>query len=245
MRELLGGKGANVAEMTRVSAPSGARRVHDHDRGVRRLHARRPRRARRAGRGGRRALARLEERGRQRLGDTEDPLLVSVRSGARESMPGMMDTVLNLGLNDALGRGPRRAHRQRALRVGRLRRFVQMFGNVVPRHAGRAVEEAIRRARRRGREARHGARRGRPARAGDGFRAIYEPPARTSRRTPGATAPGDPRRVRLLAGRARRRPTGASTTSPTKGHGCQRAADGVRQQGRRRRARAWRSRATR
>ena len=55
MRVLLGGKGANIAEMTRVlGAGAGARRVHDHDRGLRRLHARRPRRARRAGRAGRR-----------------------------------------------------------------------------------------------------------------------------------------------------------------------------------------------
>src|SRR5215467_8537333 len=100
MRELLGGKGANVAEMTRIL---GADRVP-------------------AGftitteacvaymRGGAfpdgldeqvdEALHALEKRAGRTLGDAHDPLLVSVRSGARESMPGMLDTVLNLGMND-------------------------------------------------------------------------------------------------------------------------------------------------
>ncbi len=66
------------------------------------------------------ALDRLEAQAGRRLGDPADPLLVSVRSGARESMPGMLDTVLNLGLNDAYGGGPRAADRERALRVGLL-----------------------------------------------------------------------------------------------------------------------------
>src|SRR5215216_5603054 len=101
MRELLGGKGANVAEMTRVL---GADRVPagftitteacvaymESDRsfpeGLDEQIAE--------------ALERLEEQAQKTLGDPDDPLLVSVRSGARESMPGMLDTVLNLGLND-------------------------------------------------------------------------------------------------------------------------------------------------
>src|SRR5918997_3505179 len=95
MRELLGGKGANVAEMTRVL---GAERVpagftltteaciaYMRDGGL-------------PDYGG--ALSRLEEKVGRRLGQPDDPLLVSVRSGARESMPGMLDTVLNLALTD-------------------------------------------------------------------------------------------------------------------------------------------------
>src|SRR3954469_24339520 len=101
MRDLLGGKGANVAEMTRVL---GAERVPagftitteacvaymqgdgDFPDGLQDQVAE--------------ALAKLEEQAGKKLGDPEDPLLVSVRSGARESMPGMLDTVLNLGLDD-------------------------------------------------------------------------------------------------------------------------------------------------
>src|SRR5215211_6522853 len=99
MRDLLGGKGANVAEMTRVL---GAERVP-------------------AGftitteacaaymKAGRSEPEGLEEHAGKTLGDPEDPLLVSVRSGARESMPGMLDTVLNLGLNDESVAGLARA----------------------------------------------------------------------------------------------------------------------------------------
>src|SRR5687767_12276966 len=101
MRDLLGGKGANVAEMTRVlgadKVPAGftitteacvAYMESDGDLpdGLSDQVAE--------------AVGRLEEHAGKKLGDDEDPLLVSVRSGARESMPGMLDTVLNLGLND-------------------------------------------------------------------------------------------------------------------------------------------------
>src|SRR3712207_4565352 len=100
MRDLLGGKGANVAEMTRVLGPERVPagftitteacvaylREGSEPQGMEEQVAE--------------ALARLEERAGKRLGDDADPLLVSVRSGARESMPGMLDTVLNLGLND-------------------------------------------------------------------------------------------------------------------------------------------------
>src|SRR4051812_18518909 len=101
MRELLGGKGANVAEMTRGLGPergpagftitteacvSYMQAGQEEPEGMAEEVAA--------------ALDRLQERAGKRLGDSEDPLLVSVRSGARESMPGMLDTVLNLGLND-------------------------------------------------------------------------------------------------------------------------------------------------
>ena len=99
-RELLGGKGANLAEMTRVLGPDRVpagftitteacvayMRGGVEPEGLDEQVAE--------------ALARLEEHVGKRLGDPDDPLLVSVRSGARESMPGMLDTVLNLGLNE-------------------------------------------------------------------------------------------------------------------------------------------------
>jgi pyruvate,orthophosphate dikinase len=100
MRELLGGKGANVAEMTRVLGPE---RVPTGFTITTEACVAYMRDGRREPDGLAEevadALAELEERAGKRLGDAEDPLLVSVRSGARESMPGMMDTVLNLGLN--------------------------------------------------------------------------------------------------------------------------------------------------
>jgi len=85
------------------------------------------------------ALGRLEERAGKRLGDPDDPLLVSVRSGARESMPGMLDTVLNLGLNDesVVGLGGDR------FAWDSYRRFVQMFGNVCLGIPGDRFEELI------------------------------------------------------------------------------------------------------
>jgi pyruvate, orthophosphate dikinase len=140
MRELLGGKGANVAEMTRVlgadrvpagftitteacvaymqagrSFPDGLDEQVDE------------------------ALDRLEEKAGKSLGDPDDPLLVSVRSGARESMPGMMDTVLNLGLNDesVAGLGDDR------FAWDSYRRFVQMFGNVCRGIPGERYEDLI------------------------------------------------------------------------------------------------------
>jgi pyruvate,orthophosphate dikinase len=91
MRDLLGGKGANLAEMTRVLGPElvPAGFTITTEACVAYMGA-----------GGRQPEARLEERAGRRLGDRDDSLLLSVRSGARDSMPGMMDTVLNLGLDD-------------------------------------------------------------------------------------------------------------------------------------------------
>ena len=143
MRELLGGKGANVAEMTRIlgsdRVPAGftitteasVRYMRD---GVEPegLDAQVDQ-----------ALARLEERAGKRLGDPDDPLLVSVRSGARESMPGMLDTVLNLGLNNASVQGLTRATGNPRFAWDSYRRFVQMFGNVVRGVPGERIEEEI------------------------------------------------------------------------------------------------------
>src|ERR687885_1281014 len=144
MRELLGGKGANVAEMTRVL---GADRVpagftitteacvaymkagqHEPD-GMDEQVAE--------------ALERLQEHAGKRLGDDEDPLLVSVRSGARESMPGMLDTVLNLGINDTSVQGLARATGNERFAWDSYRRFVQMFGNVTRGIDGEKFEDVI------------------------------------------------------------------------------------------------------
>ena len=144
MRELLGGKGANVAEMTRVL---GAERVPagftiTTEACVAYLRA-----------GGEEpsgleeqvdsALERLQQRAGKSLGDPADPLLVSVRSGARESMPGMMDTVLNLGLNDEAVEGLASATGNERFAWDSYRRFVQMFGNVCRGVPGDEIEEAI------------------------------------------------------------------------------------------------------
>ena len=88
-------------------------------------------------------LGELEEATGKRLGDSGDPLLVSVRSGAAASMPGMMDTVLNLGLNDTAVEGlAQRTGDQRFARDS-YRRFIQMFGDIVLKVDHEKFEEAI------------------------------------------------------------------------------------------------------
>ena len=77
------------------------------------------------------ALKELEEKTGKRLGDVENPLLVSVRSGAKFSMPGMMDTILNLGLNDHTLEGVIAQTQNERFAWDSYRRFVQMYGNVV------------------------------------------------------------------------------------------------------------------
>src|SRR6202000_2937232 len=89
------------------------------------------------------ALERLEQRSGKRLGDGDDPLLVSVRSGARESMPGMLDTVLNLGLNDESVIGLATRSGDERFAWDSYRRFVQMYGNVVLGIEGRRFEDLI------------------------------------------------------------------------------------------------------
>jgi pyruvate,orthophosphate dikinase len=130
MRNLLGGKGANLAEMATIGLPvppgftittelctafynNGSRYPDDLDGQVRE------------------ALTRVEEAVGLKFGDAEKPLLVSVRSGARVSMPGMMDTVLNLGLNDETVRGLVAASGDERFAWDSYRRFIQMFGSVV------------------------------------------------------------------------------------------------------------------
>ena len=113
---LLGGKGANLAEMTNLGlpVPPGFTITTDACKAYMSGDDTLPPGLMDEVAG---ALKALEEKMGKRLGDDIDPLLVSVRSGAPFSMPGMMDTVLNLGLNDVVGAGPRQADGQRAVRV--------------------------------------------------------------------------------------------------------------------------------
>ena len=148
MRDLLGGKGANVAEMTRVLGKDGVppgftvtteacvaymREGHEPD-GLEEQVAD--------------AMKRLEETAGKRFGDDEDPLLVSVRSGARESMPGMLDTILNVGLNDTAVVGLATATDNERFAWDSYRRLVQMFGNVASGVSGEKFEDAIAQAKR-------------------------------------------------------------------------------------------------
>ena len=129
MRNLLGGKGANLAEMASLDIPvppgfTITTRVcvdylkkNELPEGL--------------WEGVKEQMARLEGAMETRFGGDENPLLVSVRSGARDSMPGMMDTVLNLGMNDATVAALERKSGNRRFAYDSYRRFINMFGNVV------------------------------------------------------------------------------------------------------------------
>src|ERR1700689_3458738 len=144
MRDLLGGKGANVAEMTRVlgaeRVPAGFTITTEACVAYMRSEGGFPDGLDDQIAG---ALDRLEAQARRRLGNAADPLLVSVRSGARESMPGMLDTVLNLGLNDESVLGLAKATENDRFAWDSYRRFVQMFGNVSRGIPGERFEDAI------------------------------------------------------------------------------------------------------
>ena len=89
------------------------------------------------------ALEHIEHKSGRKLGDAANPLLVSVRSGARESMPGMMDTVLNLGLNDATVAGLAQQTNNERFAWDAYRRFVQMFGRIVLNVSGDKLDHAF------------------------------------------------------------------------------------------------------
>lgn len=130
MRNLLGGKGANLAEMTNIGLPvprgftvttEACTSYYDHDRKLtdeilsqidEKIHE-------------------LEKITGKTLGDKKNPLLVSVRSGARASMPGMMDTILNLGMNDEVAEGFSEVTNNKRFVYDSYRRFIQMFADVV------------------------------------------------------------------------------------------------------------------
>ena len=130
MKDLLGGKGAGLAEMTNAGLPVPPGFTISTD--VCKIYYE----SERAPDGAveaqvKSALARLEKVTDQKLGDADKPLLVSVRSGAKFSMPGMMDTILNLGLNPTTVEAMARRTENPRFAWDSYRRFIQMFGNVV------------------------------------------------------------------------------------------------------------------
>ncbi|MFR1434303.1 MAG: pyruvate, phosphate dikinase [Acutalibacteraceae bacterium] len=142
MRELLGGKGANLAEMTNLGMPvpygftvsteactqyyEDGRKISDEIQ--QQIYA---------------GLAELETQAGKKFGDPVNPLLVSVRSGARASMPGMMDTILNLGLNDVVVEGLAKKTGNPRFAYDSYRRFVQMFSDVVMELSKKDFEKII------------------------------------------------------------------------------------------------------
>ncbi len=142
MKGLLGGKGANLAEMTNMGLPV----PHGFTITTEACLAYLERNALPPGLDGEveEHLTRLEQTMGKRLGDPDDPLLVSVRSGAKFSMPGMMDTVLNLGLNeDSLKGLARQTGGDLRFANDAYRRFIQMFGKIVMDVPGDAFEHAL------------------------------------------------------------------------------------------------------
>ncbi len=142
MRNLLGGKGANLAEMTNIGLPvpqgftvtTEACNQYYEDNEVisdqikEQIFEK---------------LAELEEKSGKKFGDKENPLLVSVRSGARASMPGMMDTVLNLGLNDEVAEGFAASSGNPRFIYDSYRRFIQMFADVVKGYPKASFERLL------------------------------------------------------------------------------------------------------
>ena len=130
MRELLGGKGANLAEMTKIGLPvpqgftisteactkyyEDGKKINDEIQAQIMEY-----------------IVKMEEITGKKFGDLENPLLVSVRSGARASMPGMMDTILNLGLNDEAVEGFAAKTGNPRFAYDSYRRFIQMYSDVV------------------------------------------------------------------------------------------------------------------
>ncbi len=140
MRELLGGKGANLAEMTNIGLPvpqgftitteactqyyEDGREINAEIQGQINEH-----------------IVKMEEITGKKFGDTKNPLLVSVRSGARASMPGMMDTILNLGLNEEVVNTIAEMSGNARWAWDCYRRFIQMYSDVVMEVGKKYFEE--------------------------------------------------------------------------------------------------------
>jgi pyruvate,orthophosphate dikinase len=149
MKDLLGGKGSGLAEMTNAGLPvppgftisTGVCTIYYDEKG--KIPASIDREIDEQ-------LRKLEKAAGATLGSTDNPLLVSVRSGAKFSMPGMMDTILNLGLNDNAVEGLKARTTNGRFAFDSYRRFIQMFGNVVleiPKDAFEHEFEAVKKAR--------------------------------------------------------------------------------------------------
>lgn len=142
MKSLLGGKGANLAEMTNIGLPvpygftisTEACNEYYQDKDTTMELVKKQ---------AKEALIKLEEKTAKKFGHADNPLLVSVRSGAAISMPGMMDTILNLGLNDTSVEGVAKNTNNERFAYDCYRRFIQMFGNVVMRVEHYKFEEKI------------------------------------------------------------------------------------------------------
>jgi pyruvate,orthophosphate dikinase len=150
MKDLLGGKGANLAEMTNAGLPVPPGFTISTE--ACNLYYKEGRKTPTAvDREMEAHLARLEKATGAKLGDVKNPLLVSVRSGAKFSMPGMMDTILNLGLNDRTVEGLKARTGNGRFACDSYRRFIQMYGNVVleiPKDAFEKKFEEVKEARR-------------------------------------------------------------------------------------------------
>ena len=142
MRDLLGGKGAGAAEMTRAGmpVPPGFTITTEACRAYYASGGKFPKGLWEQVLAG---LKVLERKAGKKLGDPIDPLLVSVRSGAKFSMPGMMDTVLNLGLNEDTAKGLALLTKDERFALDARRRFIQMFGKTVKGIDGEKFEHAL------------------------------------------------------------------------------------------------------
>src|SRR5205807_5021988 len=142
MKDTLGGKGAGLAEMTNASLPvppgftisTEVCRIFYDNKGKLSSDIQKQIDE---------ALAKLEGVSEQKLGSTDRPLLVSVRSGAKFSMPGMMDTILNLGLNDTTVKALSGRTGNERFAWDSYRRFIQMYGNVVLQIEQQAFDESF------------------------------------------------------------------------------------------------------
>ena len=144
LKDLLGGKGANLAEMTNLGLPVPAR-VRDHHRRLPLLPAAAARSRTASPRRSASTWPQLEDQMGRKLGDHADPLLVSVRSGAKFSMPGMMETVLNIGLSDESVHGLAKQAGSERFAWDSYRRLIQMFGKTVLGIEGEALRARHRR----------------------------------------------------------------------------------------------------
>ena len=214
LKDLLGGKGANLAEMTNLGlpVPPGFIITTEACREYLREGAVPAGLADEVGE----HLRQLEEKMGRQLGDPADPLLVSVRSGAKFSMPGMMETVLNIGLSDESVHGLAKQSGNERFAWDAYRRLIQMFGKTVLGIDGEAFEHAIDEAKQaKGTTQRPRPRRGGPARdRGElqGHRARAHGP-RLPAGPARADGPRGARRVQLVERRPRRSCTGARSGS--------------------------------